>query len=93
MNQLIFARRVIAQITQAYTWYEAQQPHLGEEFVEELERTLSALRDSPQRYPLAHNRTRRARLRRFPYMVYYRIASKRVVVVSIFHEKRKPRHW
>ncbi|PSB02814.1 hypothetical protein C7B64_11345 [Merismopedia glauca CCAP 1448/3] len=44
-------------------------------------------------YAVVYRDVRRAVLRRFPYAVYYRIISSRVVVTAVFHSRRDPKIW
>ena len=37
--------------------------------------------------------TRRAKLRRFPFAVYYEIESEQIVVFAVWHYRRDPRGW
>ena len=93
MNELKFLGRVEPQIESAVSWYESQGERLREQFLQELERILGVLRENPRLFPVVYNRTRRARLRRFPYKVYYRMAPGVVTVVSVVHDKQRPRRW
>lgn len=93
MNQLVLPAEVLAQIGQIHSWYETHGEHLADDFLNELERTLKLLRDNPQIYAIAFNHTRRARLHRFPYKVYYRIHGQRITVVSIIHDMRRQERW
>ncbi len=44
-------------------------------------------------YAVVYRDVRRAVVRRFPYAVYYRIVSSRVIVTAIFHSRRDPKSW
>jgi len=47
----------------------------------------------PESYQVAYRDVRRAVVKRFPYAVYYRVISSRVVVTAIFHVRRDPKSW
>lgn len=47
----------------------------------------------PESYALVYQDVRRAVIKRFPYAVYYRVISSRVVVTAIFHSRRNPKRW
>ncbi|WP_375470024.1 hypothetical protein [uncultured Nostoc sp.] len=47
----------------------------------------------PESYAVTYRDIRRAIIRRFPYAVYYRIISSRVIVTAIFHSRRDPKSW
>jgi toxin ParE1/3/4 len=69
-----------ADIEDAYQWYEAQQPGLGEEFLMALNVTRDQIVEHPEAFPILHRNTRRALIpRRFPYGVFYRIDDEMAV--------------
>lgn len=42
---------------------------------------------------LAHLRMLMARMRRFPYCLYFTADAERVVVIALLHERRDPSAW
>ncbi len=87
--------RPIAQgeFDEAALWYEDQRPGLGDEFVAEVQQVLDTLAEHPERYPLALADVREALVPRFPYCVYYRVRSDRIVIIAVFHSSRDPAVW
>jgi plasmid stabilization system protein ParE len=75
-------------LTDAQDWYEAHQPGLGDEFRATIDALFSRLADTPKAYPVVFIDVRRAVLRRFPYLVYFRVTSTSVTVVGRLHAKR-----
>jgi hypothetical protein len=60
-------------IKEAYGWYEAQRPGLGEEFLGCLDARVQAVLRMPEMHAKVFADYRRALLRRFPYAVVLRI--------------------
>ena len=60
-------------IEEAALWYEEQRQGLGQEFLDEVLGLCKTISENPAMYPVAHRRTRRALIRRFPFGVYFRI--------------------
>ncbi len=77
----------------AYAWYEAQKPGLGEEFLQAVDDVIATVVESPMRYRVLVLDTRQALVRRFPYRVLYRVLGDEVLVVACFHARRDPRRW
>ena len=48
--RLKFSARALREIGEAHTWYETQQPGLGEEFVTAIELQLKRLEQAPLLY-------------------------------------------
>lgn len=90
---LVFRPQVRQELDEAYNWYESQLSGLGEEFLDCVDETLNFICLFPESYPVVHKDVRRAVVKRFPYAVYYRIVSSRVIVTAIFHSSRNPKAW
>ncbi|OKH40073.1 recombinase [[Phormidium ambiguum] IAM M-71] len=90
---LVFRPEVREELEEAYNWYESQQPGLGDDFLECVDEILNRICQIPESFPVVYRDVRRAVVRRFPYVVYYRIVSSRVVVTAIFHGRRDPKVW
>jgi plasmid stabilization system protein ParE len=82
-----------AEITEAHDWYEAQQAGLGEQFEEALSACYERICEHPDAFPHATQRLRRARVERFPYLVFYEVVGDSVVVQCVFHDRRNPDVW
>lgn len=74
-------------------WYDGQQPGFGDAFNDALKEFIERIRATPETYSLALKNVRRGKLRRFPYVVYYRILDDRVEVIAVLHGRRDPRVW
>lgn len=74
-------------------WYERQRPGLGNEFLSAVDAVFVRVGDFPELYPPEYRGVRRVGLRRFPYVVYYRIRGSAVEVLAVLHGGRNPRKW
>lgn len=90
---LVLRPEVREELSEAYSWYESQKLGLGDEFLDCVDETLNRISQMPESYAVAHRDVRRALVRRFPYAVYYRIVSSRVIVIAIFQGRRDPQAW
>ncbi len=75
-------------IAEAQVWYESQQTGLGAEFRSEISLTLDRLAQTPFIYQLIHRDIRRAMIRRFPYLVWYRATAEKVIVLACTYAGR-----
>lgn len=71
-------------------WYEQQRAGLGLAFTEEFERTVAVLEQTPLIYPVIHRSVRRAVLRRFPHLLWFRVSGKLVTILACTHGRRDP---
>lgn len=88
-----FRRAAREEIIEAAAWYEAQRPNLGVEFIAEVERCVALAAEQPQLYAVVHKGMRRVTAQRFPYSVFFRAETRRVVVLAVFHGSRDPAIW
>jgi plasmid stabilization system protein ParE len=82
-----------SEIGETAIWYTRRGIGLGADFLDEVSKTLSVLRDRPDRFPIVEGEIRKTLLRRFPYVVLFSIRGDAVVVISCFHTRRDPTHW
>lgn len=54
---------------------------------------LTAIEESPERYPVARGEVRRRLLDRFPYSILYLVEVREIVVIACFHGRRDPTRW
>ncbi len=91
---LIILLNAEIDIEDGYSWYESQQVGLGARFLRRLEEALERLRANPYLNAARRKRIRIATIKRFPFLIVYRMESRRVVVVyALIHTKRGPEFW
>ncbi|MBW3624673.1 MAG: type II toxin-antitoxin system RelE/ParE family toxin [Armatimonadetes bacterium] len=90
---VVFHPEAQDEMDEAYDWYERQSSGLGEAFLSAVRDVLDRIRQNPESYARIYREVRRGLTRRFPYGVLYRVEAERIVVLSIFHSHRDPRHW
>lgn len=93
MMPLRFHPEALAEADEAAGYYEARKPGLGLDFRKAIEVAVRRIEQTPERWPPLTPRTRRFRLRRFPYAVVYAILPDRISVVAVAHDKRRPGYW
>ncbi|WP_235884757.1 type II toxin-antitoxin system RelE/ParE family toxin [Bradyrhizobium frederickii] len=60
------------------------------QFRDALRAALIRIAEHPRQFPAAYKDTRRAMLRRFPYIVVFRELQDAVYVIAVFHTSRDP---
>jgi plasmid stabilization system protein ParE len=77
----------------AVAWYAQADRQLARDFVSEVRRTVSRIRQRPLQFPEVAENVRRAILQRFPYAIYFVTRESFIAVVAIFHTKRRSALW
>ncbi|MBY0475959.1 MAG: type II toxin-antitoxin system RelE/ParE family toxin [Nitrosomonas sp.] len=88
-----FSARALREIGAARTWYETQNPGLGDEFIAAIELQLKRLEQAPMLYAEVIPKVHRALLPRFPYGLFYVVRQDLVYVLAVLHEVRNPNQW
>jgi plasmid stabilization system protein ParE len=89
--RLVIRDMAAAEAVRARDWYEKARVGLGKRFHEAVSIALDDVQAAPAKFRLRTGSYRHAPVIGFPYAVIYRMDGRTVVVVSIFHLKRKPR--
>jgi plasmid stabilization system protein ParE len=87
----VFRPIVQEEVDQAYQWYETQRPELGDEFLDCVSRQVNLICQMPEAYRLVYRDVRRSLVKRFPYAIYYRIVSSRIIIIAVIHTRKNAR--
>lgn len=90
---IVFRPEAENDVLQTRRWYEQQMAGLGDAFADSLAQIVSRIEMMPEIYPIARHSVRRGKLRRFPYLIYYRIQTARIEVIAVLHGSRHPNVW
>ncbi len=90
---MIFRDEADLEIHEAAFWYEDQREELGFKFLDALDATLDRVEHSPKLYAVIERGVRRALVRRFTYVVYFRILRNEVEILAVIHSSRNSDAW
>jgi toxin ParE1/3/4 len=82
-----------ADLLAARDWYEQRRPGLGEAFADAVEQLLARIQAMPQLYRIAGQDVRWGKVRKYPYVIYFRMLPDRIEVIAVLHGFRDPRAW
>lgn len=74
----------------AQDWCERKAQGLGARFLAEVDFQVKRIAANPLLFPEILADVRRARLRRFPYGLFFRVLDESVFVIACFHSGRDP---
>lgn len=82
---------VFVELEAVRDYYEEKSPGLGAQFIEEFERQVIRIAAAPCRWMALDADLRRALMRRFPYVIYFRmLGADRVRIMVVKHQRRHP---
>ncbi len=74
-------------------YYNAQLPHLGEEFRDETWETVRRIKEFPLAWHLLGGAIRRCQMQRLPYGIVYEPSEVEIVLIAVAHLHREPEYW
>ena len=93
MANVVFGAAARAEVLDVLDWYAARSPELAADFATEIEFAVGRILDNPLQFPVVFRQAQRARLRRFPYSLFFTVDDDDIYVLACFHAKRNPRRW
>ena len=92
-REVIIRSDAEADLLVAAEWYASRAPGLGAEFLRAADVCFGLIQRHSDGYQVVAGEARRARLRRFPFSVFYVSTPTRIVVLAVLHVRRDPREW
>jgi plasmid stabilization system protein ParE len=83
----------VAEARDAREWYVVRDPAAAQAFTAALEHAIGLVSETPERWPVYLQGTRRLLLRSLPFAVVYQIQSDRILVLAIAHQRQRPGYW
>jgi hypothetical protein len=94
MNERVrFFLEASEELVDASNWYGRRSAVAETAFLHEVDVSIAAILDAPQRWPLYVDGTCRYVFRRFPFSVVYYVEDGIVLIVALAHDKRRPGYW
>ena len=93
MRAVRFTPAARVELIDAQDEYEARVPGLGCRFRGEIDRAVRRMASNPKEFPVVFKNVRRARVKVFPYALFFCIEADALSVIACFHGSRDPGHW
>jgi toxin ParE1/3/4 len=93
MKPIILHPFAYDEVHDAAARYEDRVSGLGVAFLEEVNKIMASVQESPGSWPAYRNGVRRLRLHRFPYLVVYTELEAEIWVIAVAHGSRRPGYW
>ena len=81
------------ELWEAVEFYESKRVGLGLDFEKAVKAAVELIQQSPERWPLREDGTRRYLIHRFPYFVVYLHYEDRLWIIAFAHCRRRPGYW
>jgi hypothetical protein len=91
--KVAFLQAADDEFADAVAYYNLQSEGLGMELASEVKHGLGRILQYPTAWTLLTRRTRRCRLKRFPYALLYQIRSDSIIIVAVQNLHKHPDSW
>ena len=71
-------------------YYEKFKKGLGENFIEDWERTLLTISRTPLGFVMFNKHFRLVQFYKFPFVIIYELSKEKIIIYRIIHNKRNP---
>jgi plasmid stabilization system protein ParE len=93
MASHVFHPLARAELVAAHARYLAAGAARAAQFEDAFDRALAAITAMPEAWPLADDTYRFYKLKRFPYLVYYRLDGDLIVIAAVGHQGQQFGFW
>ncbi len=81
------------ELRQVIDFYEACSKGLGIQFLDEFEKQILSIASMPTRWLIVEADIRRSLMKRFPYVIYFRVLNEDLLRVTVVkHQRRHPEY-
>jgi len=91
-HKIVFRDKALKETYSAYWWYENEKVGLGNLFLESIDYSIKALNTNPAAYQQVYKKFHQIPLKKFPFILLYKIYPKEIVIFAVFHTKRNPKN-
>jgi len=88
-----FTPEAIAELEEAFEFYESRFVGLGSDFRSEARRALALVMEHPRAWKPLGGDLRQCKLNRFPYALVYGLDHDKVIVIAVANLKKRPGYW
>lgn len=93
IKKIKFTKEASHEFHDSVDWYESSTKGLGLKFTDEIESTIERIKLNPALYPSILEDIKRIQLNKFPFSMFYKVEGEILIILRIFHNKRKPIYW
>jgi toxin ParE1/3/4 len=92
-KHVVFHPEALYDLIDAAHYYEACAEGLGDRFLDNVEKALHVISGNPLLFVADELGKRKYVLKKFPYLIIYKIKEDCIYILAAAHGKRKPGYW
>lgn len=83
----------IDELIEAAQFYESCQTNMGYRFLDAVDATLETIQKNPLMWYADELGRRKCCVKKFPYLLVYKMSGNFVYILAVAHTSRKPGYW
>jgi plasmid stabilization system protein ParE len=91
--EAVFHPSAREELDASVDFYEARLGGLGERFLAAVEEAIGRIAGSPNAGSAVAGGSRKRLVPGFPFSVVYRVEHRRILILAIAHQHRRPEYW
>lgn len=81
------------EFIEAAQFYESREKGLGEQFIHSIESSLNFIKQNPRIGQGDQMGRRKYVVKKFPYLLIYKVKENRIYILAVAHASRRPNYW
>jgi plasmid stabilization system protein ParE len=77
----------------SYYYYAKESQKVADNFLKQVDSSFVQILKNPEGYVLAIVEIRKYVMKKYPFVIYYRVQEAIIQIVAIFHSSRNPEIW
>lgn len=91
MYKVVYTPNALSEFEESISWYSERSITVAEKFMIEVGVGINKVRNHPYRFKNIYKNFFEIKVRKFPFDIIYIIEKERIVIISIYHQKRNPK--
>ena len=92
-TKVVYHPDAFEELVEAAGYYEACSYGLGERFLDSVENAVNFIRDNALVFSPDKLGRRKYIVKKFPYLLIYRVKEDHIFILAVAHAARKPGYW
>jgi plasmid stabilization system protein ParE len=93
MLRVIYRPEAESEILEAVQFYKARTHEMGGRFLTVLHEQIHDIASSPERFPKVGFEIRQCVVRKFPFIIFFRVHADQVRILAVAHTSQYPHYW
>ncbi len=92
-NRVVFIPSAKQDLREARDWHDKDGLGLGDAVLDEVLRATNRIFSNPEQFAKVYGDVRQLALKRFLYVISFRVTNEQVEILAILHGHRNPETW